>query len=607
MRSILYSFLCVFVVGAIAVSCGKEVSKEIPGAKILLKDSGGNCLAAVVSGVYQQDSLLTAANYIDQQVNVTIPGNYYITTSSINGFKFSGQGYFATTGLQSVRLLAEGTPVEEGDFIFTIEEGDSTCAINVHVISAVPAATFTITNAAGDCPTPDINGVYMANIPTDSTNFISFDVDVTTTGSWALATDPVNGIVFEGSGVFSGTGVQQVTLFATGTPLTAGNSTFNFSGDTSGCSFTVAVQPEITTPAVFSINCSPVQLSGFYTAGVSMDAGNTATVNVTVTTAGKYTISTTTVNGIAFTASGTFTAASPVARPVVLAATGTPVARGTFSFPVSGGGSSCSFPVIFDGPAEFTLAGAPGACTAATVNGIYNTGVDLGSSNTVTVSVNVTATGPYTITTNTVNGMSFSVTGSFIATGIQNVTLAGSGKPTAAGTFTFMPQAGSSTCTFDVTVADIPVDPGVYTCKIDGVFTAFNDRARAENKTLLTPNTLAFDGYTGPATGGYVPELSMYINNNDGSFVNPGTYNVDGLIVPGYHIEIDYFETDGVGGTRWNTSSTLLTPNPPFTIIITSRTADRIKGTFSGEVTNIFEGSTKRKKITEGVFDLPLY
>jgi hypothetical protein len=85
---------------------------------------------------------------------------------------------------------------------------------------------------------------------------------------------------------------------------------------------------------------------------------------------------------------------------------------------------------------------------------------------------------------------------------------------------------------------------------------------------------------------------------------------VDGILLPnGYRIEIDYtLQNPDLSTTIWNTSSTLFPPpNPPFTVIVTSISATRVRGTFSGTLTNTLAGSTLFKTITEGVFDLPVF
>lgn len=77
----------------------------------------------------------------------------------------------------------------------------------------------------------------------------------------------------------------------------------------------------------------------------------------------------------------------------------------------------------------------------------------------------------------------------------------------------------------------------------------------------------------------------------------------------GYRIEVDYsVKNADLSTTIWNTSSNLppiITGNPAFTIVVTSVTATRAKGTFSGKLTNP-PTNNAFKTITEGVFDLPI-
>ncbi len=607
MRSTLCLAVCaIFSIIAI-VSCQKEFSIDLFDATASLKDSSGNCLPIVVKGNYQKDTLLTAENYIEANVNVASTGSYFIQTETVNGFSFSGQGQFERTGLQTIRLTATGTPAATGNFDFMINYGGNSCPVTILVADGAAGAKYSLTNGSGDCPVVEAKGIYMQNVPVDRSNYISFAAHVTKAGVYTIGTETENGISFEGSGTFTDTGMQHIVLKASGTPITEGDYDISFTGDNANCSFALNVKPENNDPAVYTIDCMVTQLNGDYIAAIPVGSANKAIIYATVTTPGKYNITTPTVNGIGFSASGTFTAASMSPIPVTLKATGTPVVRGDFDYPVTASSNSCSFKVSFTGPAEFTLAGSPGACAAAIVNGTYNKGSVLGNANTVVIKANVTATGPYKVSTNTVNGFSFTATGTFTATGQQDITLTATGTPAAAGVFSFSPQVSGSGCSFDITVGETPADAGIFTCKIDGVFTAFNDRAVASIKELLTPNTLSFEGYTAPPNGAYVPELKFYINYLDGSPVKAGSYNVDGLLTQGYQIEIDYMEVfPDMSVVRWNTASSFFSPNPPFTVNITSITETRVKGTFSGEITNLFEGSTKRKKVTEGKFDLPI-
>jgi hypothetical protein len=72
------------------------------------------------------------------------------------------------------------------------------------------------------------------------------------------------------------------------------------------------------------------------------------------------------------------------------------------------------------GDASFTLTGAPNNCFNAYVNGTYVSGVFLSNANTVDINVNVTAIGNYNLTTDTINGVWFSRSGTFTSTGNPN-------------------------------------------------------------------------------------------------------------------------------------------------------------------------------------------
>lgn len=122
-------------------------------------------------------------------------------------------------------------------------------------------------------------------------------------------------------------------------------------------------------------------------------------------------------------------------------------------------------------------------CSSSSTNGAYATGSPLnGTSNTLTIDVLVNIIAPYTITTNTVNGYSFSASGSFTNIGLNTVTLAGSGTPTTAQTDTFtITLAGSGdTCTTTNTVTNILPNCLAYFnagASTDGIYTVDTDGA----------------------------------------------------------------------------------------------------------------------------------
>ncbi|MDI9365474.1 MAG: hypothetical protein QM541_11015 [Flavobacterium sp.] len=597
------------VLTVISLSCGKETSFEIGGEYVssgsLKKDDLTNsCLPSKVNGSFFVDSFLNTTNYLDITVDVKQPGSYNISTDTVNGYWFNLTGYFRTAGLNTVKVQGYGKPILPINSTFHINYGNSVCSIDIAaILTVVQQAAYTF-----DCNNSQVNGSYFAASATNSTNNITVPVNVSSTGAYTISTTVVNGISFSASGSFSATGNQVVTLLATGTPTAAGNYSYTITGlGISGtCSQSITCAAAVGASA-YTFNCNSFKVNGSYSTSTNLNAGNTITASVDVTTIGSYTISSNAINGISFTTSGVFTTLG--LQTVTLVGSGKPIASGSNNYSISGGGNTCSISILATGPvaAVFTFSGAPSTCTVANVNGTYTAGTALNSSNTVVVQVNVTTVGTYTIQTGVVNGIRFSASGTFTNTGTQNVTLLGSGTPTAAGTNTFQPQTNG--CSFDVTTVPATVVTGTFTCKIDGVAMSFSDRAAASLvKPFIGTPELTITGYAGPI-GSSVEEFLISIENNDNSSVKPGTYNEKNFIVfpGGYQIVINYRAINpDQSVTIWSTSSNIINTNPPFTIIVTSITATRVKGTFSGSITNAFQGSTKIRNITEGVFDVPI-
>jgi len=201
-------------------------------------------------------------------------------------------------------------------------------------------------------------------------------------------------------------------------------------------------------------NCLGAVVSGTYFKDTPIKASNYVDISVQVDTIGSYTVSSDTVNGYYFKASGSFTTTG--AQAVRLVGGGTPLAAGTNIFTVTYNGTICEFTVTVTaaagGSSVFTI-----ACTGATPVGTYMAGTALTAANTITLNVNVTNIGSWSVTTApAVNGIIFSGTGTFATTGAQTIVLTGSGTPTAAGTNTHTVTGGTGTCTFQCTTTAAP-------------------------------------------------------------------------------------------------------------------------------------------------------
>ncbi|MFT3979907.1 MAG: hypothetical protein QM687_05510 [Ferruginibacter sp.] len=589
--------------------CEKEHSIENGGASgnatgTLKSGTSGDCLPSSVQGIYMAATALTTTNYINVDVDFTSLGAYTIVTNQVNGYSFSASGVNTSLGIQTIRLNGTGTPVASGANTFTVTFGTSQCNLVVDVLPAgTGAAVYTLGGAGGTCTGAVVAGTYTVGTATTTTNTVTLAVNVTSVGTYSLTVPASNGISFSGAGSFTATGAQSITLSASGTPTAAGSFNSTATVGAGSCTFSVTTTAA-SAAAVYTLNGAPATCTGFtlngsYMSGVPMAATNSVVAQVTVTTPGTYSITTAAVNGVTFVASGSFATAG--AQSVTLTASGTPASAGVFNYTITGaGGTSCTFSVTYTAApsgAVFTLAGSPGNCTPGTVAGTYTAGTALTSSNTVTIQVNVTTIGSYSISTNTVNGYSFSASGTFSATGTQSVTLIGSGTPSAASTGdVFTPTAGTSTCTFSVTVvAATPTN--FLQCKIDGgTMQTFNVNLEAQLDNSNGFPIVVIYGEASAATTD--PSLLLGMGDMNNTSISPGTYTVNqdaqGIIVGCYYYDAasnEYFaETDGT------------TQTPGFTLVITSITATRVSGTFSGTVK--LDGTGTPKVITEGSFSV---
>lgn len=282
------------------------------------------------------------------------------------------------------------------------------------------------------------------------------------------------------------------------------------------------ISVEYGTPAKGSLqgsagNCLPKLVAGSYIANKAINDSNFIEVTVNVTSPGPYTIFTDTANGYSFKATGTF--ANTGTNTVRLKGSGLPIDPGTDDFMVVFDSSICYIDVTVlpsgstGGQAVFTLDGAPGGCAAFGLVGDYYKDTTLDARHKVSVNVNVTTVGTYTITTNTQNGYFFSTTGTFGATGPQAVPLNGNGKPLAVGTNNFTVTAGTATCTFQVTVGT-PATSGNCTATFAGTYTAGTPTTTANKVTLThTYATAGTYNVTTNTVNGYSFGLSNFTAN----------------------------------------------------------------------------------------------
>lgn len=418
----------------------------------VLNISTVQCSGVVVNGNYKQGEFLTGSNTLNIPVSVTQAGTYEVSASTTNGYYFSTTGTFPTTGSYMLTLDGVGTPNrgystgETGDEVTIVLNNKlSTCKPYVFVEKA--SVDFSIT-----CANIQAQGSYYIGMPLGETNKLTVEVNVTSTGFWSINTNTLNGYSFAGTGTFATVGAHTIELLGTGRPLASGTNQFNLSSNAanaSSCS-NIAV---VVAPVKYTVDCAQAIISGSYMQDVALNSSNTITLKVHVLATGKTTLSTNTVSGITFT-SGVVSLDNLGEQSVTLTGTGTITGSNDIVLGLTGTPgleAPCNITVKVNAqPVSYTM-----SCSSIVVNGNYAPETVMTASNTMTLNVTVAYPGSYNITSNTVNGISFTGTGTFATTGSQPVTLVASGTPVAGGAFNYTissnSSSGASTCTKSIT------------------------------------------------------------------------------------------------------------------------------------------------------------
>ena len=203
------------------------VKKKAP-ANYFLSGYPSDCSSPNVQGDFAQYKQLTGKNKVVVNVDVMSPGTYTIKTDTVDGFSFSDSDYFSTTGNQTVTLSATGTPDEAGLFYFDVHADSSQCSFSIPVTPTFPLGEYVLEYGSDTvCFQHNVNGTYIAGVPLDNSNTVSFKVAVFTVGNYAVYTQKNNGIMFETAGTFSQLGEQTIVLTGSGIPDAAGIFTFS--------------------------------------------------------------------------------------------------------------------------------------------------------------------------------------------------------------------------------------------------------------------------------------------------------------------------------------------------------------------------------------------
>lgn len=206
--------------------------------------------------------------------------------------------------------------------------------------------------------------------------------------------------------------------------------------------------------ATFTFNClTDVTVEGTLIEGREVNTSNFLSVKVNVTRPGEYTILGSTTNGYSFYHTGTFL--NTGIYTIRIPGQGTPKVKGidNMSFTNNGVATGCVKQVeVLSAAGTYTM-----RCGTATPRGVYKVGVALTTDHFIELPIMVDKIGSWSITSNTVDGISFKAAGTFFTTGPIVVKLYGQGTPisTTKKTMTLTSNSlgeVSTTCSVDVIV-----------------------------------------------------------------------------------------------------------------------------------------------------------
>lgn len=336
-------------------------------------------------------------------------------------------------------------------------------------------------------------------------------VSAVSTGVTGLTATLSSGRLNSGNGDF----VLQIT----GTPSSSGTANFSISILGKSCTFSRTVSAAI----IDAINCASATHSGTLISG-SAASSVSSLVPYTGGNGGVYnafSVSSTGVTGLTATISaGSFNIGN---GNLNISITGTPSTSGTASFALNIGGKTCTLTRTVIAPTSFANC-AQAAAGTMTINTAYTAG-----SVTQTVRLNVTVAGSYSISTNTVAGVTFSASGTFTSTGTQDVVLVATGTPNASGTYTYTATlsgtAGAASCTFSRYIRP------VSTTRSFAGFGSNGCNGCAQGSSDTRTNGWQDNGSTFNLTGGNY-SLSFSVNITANGTVCNGTPNkpLEGLI-----------------------------------------------------------------------------
>ena len=261
MKTILFTLFAAVALLLFLFSCQKAIHFDLISEGELVRDASNNCKPVLVNGSFVSGKDLDVNNHIQVEVHFTAIGSYTIATDTVNGYSFKAEGNAKDTGVINIQLSGNGKPLHAGSDQFHIAYANSTCTASVTVLDGASLASFTLQGSPNSCIIDTLIGGYIKGVAADTSSHVTIAVSVTTPGTYSVSTNAVNGYSFSGSGSFSSTGVQSISLVASGTPLKAGTDVFTVNAGSSTCSFSVNV---LTAVVAANNDLFPLTKSSFW-------------------------------------------------------------------------------------------------------------------------------------------------------------------------------------------------------------------------------------------------------------------------------------------------------------------------------------------------------
>lgn len=453
----------------------------LPPAIADLTDCSRIVLSASGNDYLEQGKFLKETDILYVQLNVQEAGSYHITATPNpeNGYSFSKSGSFNAAGVYTIALDGLGTPLTgneiQGDLLtFSVNGKVSTVCANTRIKVKPSDLNFTINEPQNKVVAWD---AYIGVPLNANDNKVVLDVNVTRTGFWRVQSNTTNGMSFSGSGEFTSEGPQSIEVVGQGTPVvsTSAANPDVFTFTTNSISHTNPTNAKVMVhvkPVAFNLVCddanNPIEIRGSYQEDTRLSQANSILIPVEVLAPGTTSIELkghfvtgTTTTPVSFKANNVnlaFNANRNNIQFVTLYPEETMIPKGTtaikFTNLTPGTAAICAtFPEITVEvqPIRYSI-----LCSTVKVNGTYTVDSNLGGNHYIEVQVNVDYPGPYTISTNEVNGVSFSASGTFNGQGQQTIRLVPTGKYTVGGNITYTlttnSQAGTTTCSAMVSV-----------------------------------------------------------------------------------------------------------------------------------------------------------